>query len=190
MMGKEKLDWQDDKSVLERFGRGRRRARKEYLEYLRGDLGKDIAHNLGGGELIRILTGIWGNADEVGETRRHIGEEAILGGDSFIEKVLRKADEKEDRKSRLERRGWTTGKVIQKAAKIMGLKPGQVRGNSKEPKRVRARALACKWLVGDLGKTTVEASRVLRVTQPSVVRQKKKGYDLEKEMKVRLGPRR
>lgn len=185
LMGKEKLVWQDTESVLDRFGRGLQAQRKEYLKYLRGNLGSDFGLQLAGGSLIRALVGRW-EETEVRKGRRLVGDERILGDERFIEKMLEKAEEDEDRRQRLKRTGWTLPRVVARAAKAMDLKPGDVRGPSKEPRRSRARALASKWAVEDLGLTTVTVSRYLRVTQPAVTGAVHRGRTLEKELHVRL----
>ena len=46
--------------------------------------------------------------------------------------------------------------------------------------------MACKWMVEDLGRTTVEVSRFLRIGQPAVVGCVKRGRELEKTLRVRL----
>jgi len=103
-----------------------------------------------------------------------------------MEDVLDRIQEKEDRRSRLARQGWTRAKVIQRAAECAGLKASQVRGASKGPSQSKARALACKWLVEDLGQTTVAVGRVLRIRQTTASACVARGREIEAREGIRL----
>lgn len=49
-----------------------------------------------------------------------------------------------------------------------------------------ARALACKWLVEDLGMLTVQVARMLRISQPAVSQCVVRGRHLDRELGERL----
>lgn len=184
LVGKETLDWQGTKEVLDRFGKGLNRQRKAYLEYMGVDETQDL--RLDGKDLVRALDGIW---DESVVSRRRSGHEEILGDEEFVEKALEHAEDVENRRKKLADQGWTLGRVLERASGVWGLKPGQVRGASKEPQKSQARALACKWMVEDMGRTTIEVGRFMRIGQPAVVGCVKRGRKLETSIGVRLGIR-
>ena len=188
LLGNEKLVWQDLGEVLGRFGKETRAQRKEYVSFLREGLGQEAPDlDLGGQGLIRALGGLWEGEGIPGVgIRRRVGEETLAGSEEFVQKVLAEVKERDDRRSRLKRMGWTTAKVLARAGDVVGIKGRMIRGAGKEPRQSRGRALASKWLVEDLGRTTVEVGRELRVSQPAVVGAMRRGRILEKDLGVRL----
>jgi REP element-mobilizing transposase RayT len=188
ILGKEKIPWQDVEGVLGRFGKGRAESKRRYVAFLNDGLKQgNPGPGLGGVSLIRALGGVWGAGEgEPPEAPQRVGDERILGDEGFIQKALDLAEEREDRRDALARAGWTDARVIQRAAKVAGTQPRFLRGGSKVPEHGRGRALACKWLVEDLGKTTVEVGRKLRIDQSTVVKACRRGRELELELRVRL----
>ena len=79
--------------------------------------------------------------------------------------------------------------VVAVAAKHAGIDAGKVKGPGKIPAQCVARALACHWLVEDLGLPEVAVARHLGITQPAVSRNVKRGRELARERRFRLGPR-
>jgi len=94
IMGKQKQGWQDVGTVLEYFGRRKRRAIAAYEDYVREGIEKGRRPELVGGGLIRSLGG-W---SEVLSLRRRgektVSDERILGSGEFIERLLSEAEEK------------------------------------------------------------------------------------------------
>jgi len=84
--------------------------------------------------------------------------------------------------------GWTPERIIDKAAKHFGITAEDAKGNGKKPSQCRARNLACKWLVDGIGKTEVEVSRLLGITQTTVSGCVRKGRLLEKNGGYKLEP--
>lgn len=58
--------------------------------------------------------------------------------------------------------------------------------NSKRPEVVKARSMACKWLVEDMGISGIKVSRMLGISNPTVSRCVLRGKELEQELSVKL----
>ena len=63
---------------------------------------------------------------------------------------------------------------------------GSLNGSSKVPDRVRARALACYWLVERFGWSEVAVAKRLGITQSAVSRGIRRGQALSATIRVRL----
>jgi hypothetical protein len=57
LMGRQAADWQDTATILNRFGRRRAKARRDYREFLSKGIGLGRRPELTGGGLIRSLGG-------------------------------------------------------------------------------------------------------------------------------------
>jgi len=77
--------------------------------------------------------------------------------------------------------------VIARAARIARVRPEEVRRHGKRPGECKARRLACKWLVDDLGMRQEDVGRLLGITQSSVCQNVVRGRILEREMKITIG---
>ncbi len=184
--GKREAPWQDVKVVLAYFGGMGAKGKEKYEAFVSEGAVMGRRPELVGGGVVRSAGGWVEYIEQRKEGVRHEGDERILGSSEFVSKVFREAKEKERRWSWLRREGWSPGRVIARAAELAGIKADEVYGSGKHPKQCRARGLVCKWLVEDLGYTTVEVSNILRITQPAVSVNVRRGHDLSGQLKVRL----
>ena len=85
--------------MLGNFGKSVKKARNEYLDFVRAGASQGRKPELVGGGLIRSLGG-WKEVKKLGLNKQdHIkGEERILGDSDFVMEVLAGADERYDRK--------------------------------------------------------------------------------------------
>ena len=186
LMGKEKAEWQGTGEVLRRFGTKKKVARRKMKEFMEAGLRMGGQENLRGGGLVRSAGGVVSLIEMARAGEKVRGDERILGSGEFVAKVLRDL-EKRDR-----RKGWIRGRmspsdVIEKAGKVFGLDLKDVVRNSKRPEVVKARSLACKWLVEDMGITGIKVSRMLGISNPTVSRCVLRGKELEQGLSVKLG---
>ena len=107
LMGKRPRDWQDTKYVLANFGKTVKKARNEYLDFVRAGASQGRKPELIGGGLIRSLGG-WKEVKKLGLNKqdRIKGDERILGDSDFVMEVLAEADERYDRRYRLKSLGY------------------------------------------------------------------------------------
>ena len=118
------------------------------------------------------------------------GDERILGDGPFVEAVLKAAQENLERKYRLEAEGrdfkWLAGRV----ARLLGLRPRDVLAPGIYPQTVKARSLLCYWATRELGITTVELSKKLKVSQPTVNQSAKRGERIARELGLCLNEKK
>jgi len=183
--GKRRAPWQDVESVLERFSGDRPDSIEAYRRFVAEGVG--LAGPTTGSERAGIIrkAGEW-EIVPVGAPGNRAGEESVEGEDAFIHAALEAEQDREERRSRLRREGWTPARVIARAGEVYGIGEDMVYGAGKKPAQVRARALACKWLVDDLGLSGAAVGRLLRVSQPTVSQQAARGRGLATELGHRL----
>jgi len=173
--------WQVIEEVLRRFGPRFGPAREKYISFLDDGLKRPMNNDeITGKGMRRIKEGGWESVSRKVSLEDTYADERIAGSREFIEKVLKDVEEKERWRSKMLGHGWTPERVIERAAKQFGLKVADLRGNGKRPVQCSARNLACKWLVDGIGKSEVEVSQLLSITQPTVSGCVRKGRLLEK----------
>ncbi|MDF1581664.1 MAG: hypothetical protein P1P74_12975, partial [Desulfuromonadales bacterium] len=114
------------------------------------------------------------------------GDERILGEGSFVEEVLRQAEEAFARKTDSLQQSVTFDELLKAAANHFGLKPEDLTLPGKQPLRVKGRSLLCFWAVRELEMTASEVGRKIGLTQPAVSRAVPRGESLSKEMQIAL----
>ena len=180
MMGRNDVQWQKTGEVLKRFGQRIGPARRKYFEFLRVGLKGSVKDlELTGHGLKRLSEGGWESDHETTDASDTYADERILGSREFVERVLRGAGEHERWRSKNSGR-WTGARVIERAAKIAGIKAIELHGSGKRPAQCLGRYMACKWMVDDLGKSETEVAGILGITQPAVSICVKRGRLLEK----------
>jgi putative transposase len=181
IMGDIKRDWQDSEYVLGLFGNKKSRARANYLVFLQKGIAQGKRLDLVGGGLIRSMRG-W---DEVKRLRnenvRLKGDERVLGDSGFVEQILTAAQERLDRHYAYRSQGYDFDKVVQRVAETLNIDRSEVLHRGKEAKTALARSLLCYWANRELGMTTVEISRRLKISQPAVSKASLRGEKLAAE---------
>jgi len=95
IMNKIRYDWLDRSYVLGFFGSDDRSAKKAYLAYLFEEMGQQHETDLSGGGLVRSYGG-WANVHSLRKKGQEaLGDERILGTDSFVRKILEEAEHEE-----------------------------------------------------------------------------------------------
>ncbi len=117
---------------------------------------------------------------------RHKGDERILGDGEFVEHVLKAADEQLEQRYALKAEGYDFKAVVSRVAEIMDIAPDVVLSRSRSPKTVKARGLLCYWANRELGMTTVELSKQLRISQPTASRASQRGERIVMENGFKL----
>ena len=96
------------------------------------------------------------------------GDERILGDGDFVEKVLKGAEEKLERKYKFEAEGYDFDWVVRRVAQLLGMELRDVLAHGKYRQTVKARSLVCYWCHRELGMTTVKLAKKLKLSQPTV----------------------
>src|ERR1043166_8757417 len=155
LIGKATLSCQDQQMVLAQFGADRTSALAAYRAFMADGLQDGKSHEVRAGGVIRTLAGTWEwNREDTGKLEK----EAVTGSDEFVTEALADMGGREARQSQLRRDGWTPARIIDQAARVVGVTQDEIYGGGKRPSQVRGRALAAKWLVDDMGYSGAEAA--------------------------------
>ena len=181
LMGIRPVDWQDTATVLNRFGRRKRRARRDYRAFLVSGIELGRRPELTGGGLIRSLGG-W---DEVKAHRRQKdymkGDERILGDSDYVDEVLGAANESLQRRYQLKALGLDMDKVAEMVAALLKLPVETVWAVGKHRETVAARSLLCYWSVRQLGLSMSSLAQRLGISPSSVSQSVMRGEALAKK---------
>lgn len=179
-------EWQDTGYVLSLFAEKLSKARRLYSEYVQKGVAEGRKPELMGGGLIRSLGGweaVKGSRDK-GE--RIKGDERILGDGEFVEEALRGSQERFERRYRYRARGYDYDWLIGQVANLFRMPTEEVTRQGRYPATVEARSVLCYWAVRELGMSTVELSRRLRISQPTASQSIKRGEKAVAEKKLQV----
>ncbi len=109
-----------------------------------------------------------------------------MGDGEFVEHVLKAADEQLEQRYALKVKGYDFTTVVSRVAEIMDMAPDAVLSRSRSPQTVKARSLLCYWANRELGMTTVELSKQLRISQPTASRASQRGERIVMENSFKL----
>ncbi|MBW1707017.1 MAG: transposase [Deltaproteobacteria bacterium] len=175
LVGRIKREWQDTKHVLANFGRTAKRARNEYLAFVRAGASQGRKPELVGGGLIRSLGG-WKEIKKIrlNKQDRIKGDERILGDSDFVMEVLAEADERFDRRYGLKSLGYDISRVERKVLELFDIEKEDLYSGSRKKPISEARSLFCYWCVRELGESMTSMAKLLGLTQPAI------GYSVDR----------
>ena len=186
LLGHYQNEWQSADETLKLFGRKVSKARKRYRKFLKKGVHQGRRPELIGGGLIRSVGG-WHAFKALDRADVHIkSDERILGDSDFVEEVLRRAEEKRERKYQLEADGFTVDRVAERVASILGLKSEDVWKKGKHPQIVKARSLLCFWAVRELGITATELATKIGISQAAISQSVKRGEFIANKGRLEL----
>ena len=186
LMGFHHNDWQDFDYVLKFFGKKSGNAREHYREFVAKGIKAGRRPDLMRGGLIRKAAG-WTALSTYRQHKEHIkGDERILGESDFVETVLKKQNERLERRYRLQALGYDFEKTVTRVAQLFEMKPEEILRTVKERLRVKARSVLCFWAVSELGLTGAEVARRLKMSDSAVSRAAAKGEKIVAKMNLKL----
>jgi REP element-mobilizing transposase RayT len=186
LMDKFQNDWQDTAYVLKRFGKQAKRSQKKYRQHIRKGIdqgrrpelvGGGVVRSLGGWTVVKALRGI-------GEKLR--GDERILGDGDFVDSVLRASNERLASRSTLIAMGYDFERLVERVAELFQIQPHEVLRQGKYARTVPARSVLCYWGNRELGISTVELSKRLKVAQSTATQSVARGEKIVAERRLRL----
>ncbi len=170
LMGKTKSGFQDTEKVLSMFGKTRREARKRYKAYVTKGLPAGKRPELTGGGLIRSSGG-WHALKALRREGVHFkSDERVLGDSDFVDTVLKAADEKLDRKYRLQTEGYGFDDVVARVCGIYKLNRRDLLSWGKQRKRAMARSVLAYWSVRELEMSAREVGEKLSLSPSAASR--------------------
>jgi putative transposase len=186
IMGSTTREWQDTEYVLRFFGDSISVARRTYRAFVQKGVSEGKRHDLTGGGLIRSLGG-WQHVKALRKAGiRYKCDERILGDGDFVERVLKAADDRLERRYDLEAQGYDFDTVVERVSNVLDMEARDVLRRGKDPQTVKARSLLCYWANRELGMTTVELSHRLRVCQSAVSRASSRGESIAIQNNLKL----
>jgi len=186
IMGKREKDWQNIDYVLGFFSDNKIEARRRYRSFVQKGIAEGKRPDLTGGGLIRSLGG-WQQVKALRKTGIRLkGDERILGDSDFVERVLKDADERLGRKYKLLAKGYDFKRVVERVAEVFGIEQKDVVRPDKQRQTVKARSLLCFWLNRELGMTTVDIAKRLKISQSAVSRSSLRGQNIAENNKFKL----
>lgn len=168
LMGKFRNDWQDTVFVLRQFGDSARRARRMYRQYVQKGVGQGRRPELIGGGLVRSLGGWVAVKTLRGSGGRIRGDERILGDGDFVAAALAASNEKLERRSMLQARGFDFKHLVDRVAELFEIPSHEVWRRGKYARTVPARSVLCYWANRELGISTVTLAKSLKIAQSTV----------------------
>jgi REP element-mobilizing transposase RayT len=186
LMGFHHKDWQDVDYVLKFFGKKAGTAREHYREFVAKGIKAGKRPDLMRGGLIRTADG-WAAPKAYRQKKEHIkGDERILGESDFVETVLKKQNERLERRYRLQALGYDFEKTVARVSQLFDLKPQELLGVARNRLRAKARSVLCFWAVSELGMTGANVARRLNITSSGVSRAVAKGEKIVAKMNLKL----
>lgn len=162
-------------AVMGLFGSSLGEARRNYTDFVAQGASQGRRLDLSGGGVVRCEGG-W---EEVYASKKRgdpkIGDERILGSGDFVKNVLREAEAAEQRGATLRRQGLTAIEIMSLAAKQEQISLEELSNGRKLTAVSRARALACAWLIDQLGLSGAETGRQLGITTAAALRAADRG---------------
>jgi REP element-mobilizing transposase RayT len=186
LMGNFHHEWQDTESVLKHFGNRTKQAREKYAAYLQKGADQGRRPELVGGGLVRSLGG-WKAVKALrGSGDRIRGDERILGDGDFVEKVLAAGNELLERRARLLALGYDFDRLLGRVAALFEMPTHEVLREGKYARTVPARSVLCYWANRELGISTVELARKLKLSQPAAAQSVARGERIVAEKHWKL----
>ena len=190
LMGKFDHEWQDTDYVLGMFGKTMSAAIRAYAAFMIKGISAGRRPELVGGGLLRSVGG-WSALKGYRKSGIRIkGDERILGSSDFVEKTLKQANERLEKKTRLQAAGPDLEALIEKAAAYFKVDIEDLKTVSKERRISRARMMVCYLAVRKLMISCAEVARALKISPSTVSKAVIKGraaIDREEMQKDLLG---
>ncbi|MDP2156260.1 MAG: transposase [Nitrospirota bacterium] len=162
--GKVARPWQDTEDVLGRFSDTRRVAVRQYREFVAAGMAQGHRPELAGGGLLRSYGG-WRGVVELRRGReKYRADERVLGSSSFIEEIVRKAEEQAEGKIRK----VSLDTLISRISGDMKISREALTGGGRHRNVTKARAVLAYVWVNYLGRSGHELGRVLGVSPQSL----------------------
>jgi REP element-mobilizing transposase RayT len=184
IMGRTEQEWQDIDYVLNLFGRKYGPARRAYAAFVAKGVSMGRQPELVGGGLLRSVGG-WSVLKSLRDCGIKIkGDERILGSSDFVERVLKKADEQLDQKSRIRASGLDLNQLVEKVAAFYNIESEDLKTASKQSTITLARRMLCFLAVRKLMLSCTEVARKLNISPTAVSRAAEIGRHLPDRDKI------
>ena len=103
------------------------------------------------------------------------GDERILGGTEFVERVLKESEEQWEKRFLLKQRGVNLKRLLENVASHFGVETEDLKSGSKVPTIAKARAVLCYMGVRKLGLTSASIAKELGISPSAVSKSIERG---------------
>lgn len=168
LLGRLQHPWQDRHTILARFGVTENAARRRYDQFVAKGVDMGRRSDLAGGGLLRSQGG-WAAIKanrRVGDYQK--GDERILGDGRFVDRALKRAEERLQRRYRLQQAGYDLDKLIALVADCLQITTAMVLDRQRDRRRTTARDLLCFLATDRLGITQATLAQRLHRTQSAI----------------------
>jgi REP element-mobilizing transposase RayT/DNA-binding transcriptional regulator YhcF (GntR family) len=170
IIGRTKHIWMDTEYVLAQFGDTRRKALREYRNFMGEGAGEGYIKELTGGGLIRSQGG-WSQVLAMRRRgRKEEFDERILGGGVFVENILKEVEDRQLRQLKAKRSGKNIQKIIEEECQRLGISTIELQSGSKRRKVSNARAAIGLRSREELGLSAAEIARSVGVNTSAISR--------------------
>jgi chromosomal replication initiation ATPase DnaA len=114
------------------------------------------------------------------------GDERILGDGDFVKQVLEAAKEQLEQRYYYQARGYDLNWLVDRVAQILGMDRHDVLRAGKYAKAVKARSVLCYWATRELGISTVQLAKQLKLAQSTVSQSVVRGEKIVSENEFNL----
>jgi hypothetical protein len=178
LMGTTNYGWHHKNHILKYFGQTKSQASKEYASFVAEGLGLGRQPNLVGGGLLRSVGGWSSLKAHRREGTRIKGDERILGSGDFVEKVLERAGEELEQRTRFHASGISLDSLVSSVADHYGLEAEKLMIASKEPRVVKARSTLCYIAVRKLMLSGKQVALKLNISPSAVSKAIRRGESI------------
>lgn len=178
LMGHKVRAWQDADYVLRLFTSRKATSRRRYRKFVQHGISEGRRPELTGGGLIRSLGG-WQAVKLIrGMGQRIKGDERILGDGDFVNAVLKASQDELERKASYQSKGYDFDWLVGCVARLLNMSAEEVLKSGRYPRTVNARSILLYWAHRELGISTVDLAKRMKLSQPSVSQSIKRGERL------------
>lgn len=186
IIGERGNPWQDVDYVLRLHGNKVTEARRRYRQYVQEGIARGRRPDLVGGGLVRSLGG-WSAVKALRGTDTYMkGDERILGDGNFVEQVLGAANEQLEQRYYYQAQGYDLNWLVDRVAQALGMDRHDVLRAGKYAKAVKARSVLCYWATRELGISTVQLAKQLKLAQSTVSQSVARGEKIVSENSLTL----
>jgi len=176
--------WQDKDYVLKRFGGAEIQARRTYNAFVAKGIDQGRRLDLIGGGLVRSSGG-WSALKALRKHNLRVkGDERILGGNDFVERVLKAANETLESKTEYEAKGLNVNILFKRTVTYYQIEPEDLMSKSKISSVSIARAVFCYLSVRRLNASCIDIATMLNITPSAVSKAVKRGQSIVAESNI------
>jgi REP element-mobilizing transposase RayT len=186
LMGNTDRPWQNADYVIRLFGETRSKAIRCYREFVTQGIAAGSQPDLTGSGRVRSAGGWLAVKMLRKEAMRMKADERILGNGSFVERVLKNADEIVARKCVIKSSNYDFNWLIDQVAKSLNMRIDDVIAAGRYKNVVKARSVLCYWGIRELGMSTVEMAKRLQVSQATISQSAMRGRQIAMKNGLRL----